>query len=160
MSHLAIEEGRVKPAHPGVMHHSAVMEVLSQVGVEQDEKDQLVAVVKQVFEDRSKSLVSGIETFGESEGQANRTIASVPQASKQVIDPKESAFTLKLLKERVYGTEEDQKRFVPAPIQARRAPASAEAVTDDVKKNQELKYKKESKRVEKEIERLDLDDTF
>ena len=160
MSHLAIQEGRVKPARPGVMHHSTVTEVLSQVGVESDEKDQLVAVVKQVFEDRAKSLVSGIETFGEGEGQVNRSIASVPQTSKQVVDPKEAAFTLKLLKDRVYGTEEEQKRFVPAPIQARRAPASAVGITDEVKKAQEQKFKKESKRIEKEIERLDLDDAF
>jgi len=142
------------------MHHSTVAEVLSQVGVDSEEKDQLVAVVKQVFEDRSKSLVSGIETFGEGEGQANRSIASVPQKSKQVIDPKEAAFTMKLLKERIYGTEEEQKRFVPAPIQTRRAPASTENITDEVKKVQEQKYKKESKRIEKEIERLDLDDAF
>ncbi|NDG85229.1 MAG: hypothetical protein EBX52_09380 [Proteobacteria bacterium] len=158
MSHLAITEGRVKPSRAGVMHHSAVAEVLAQFGLENAEREQFVAVVKQVYEDRAKSLVSGIESFGEGSDGPGRTIASVPQGSKHVIDPKEAAFTLKLLKERIYGSEDEQNRFAPPPIRVKRAPASVNtALGDDVKVNQEKKFKQESKRIGKEIERLDLE---
>jgi len=158
MSHLAITEGRVKPSRAGVMHHSSVGELLSQLGLDVAERDQFVAVVKQVYEDRAKSLVSGIETFGEGKGGPERSIASIPQSSKQVVDPKEAAFTMTLLKERIYGSEEEQNRFAPPPVVARRAPASVSAApSDEVKKDQEKKFKQESRRIGKEIERLDLE---
>jgi hypothetical protein len=154
MSHLAIQEARVQPSHPTVMHHSAVLAVLDQVGVDKDEKDQLVAVAKQVYEDRSKSLVSEIEEWGEGEEGPSRSIASIPTSSKKSIDPKEASFTMKLLKDRIYGTPEEQAKFVPKAVRASRSPAS---VIDTEKEKQKDGFKKEAKRVEKEIERLDPD---
>jgi len=153
MSRLAIQEGRVQPTHPLIMHHSSVGNVLSRLGLNSEEQEQVVAVVKQVYEDRSKSLVSGIQDWSESEGPA-RSIASVPQSSKSTIDQKEAQFTMKLLKDRLYGTLEEQEKFVPPPVRTR-APASV--LRDERKEAAEKRLKSETRRVEKEIDRLDPD---
>ena len=153
MSRLAIQEGRVQPTHPLVMHHSSVGNVLNRLGLNADEQEQVVAVVKQVYEDRSKSLVSGIQNWSDSEGPS-RSIASVPQSSKSTIDQKEAQFTMKLLKDRLYGTLEEQDKFVPPPTRTR-APASV--LRDERKDAAEKRLKSETRRVEKEIDRLDPD---
>ncbi len=157
MTRLAVHEGRVEPAHARVMNHSTATEVLVQAGLDAEAREPLVAVVKQVFEDRAKSLVSGIESFGEEAESAGRSIASVPQGAKHVVDPKEAAIVMKLMKDRIYGTETEQARFVPPPIRAGRAPATA-PVEDAEKKSQEKKFQTEVKRIEKEIGRMDPDE--
>jgi hypothetical protein len=154
MSRLAIQEGRVRPTHPAILHPSSVGNVLASLGLEQADQGEVLAIVKQVYEDRSKSLVAGIQAWPGSEGPS-RSIASIPQSSKSTIDPKEAAITLQVLKDRLYGTKEEQEKFVPAPAKSlKRSPAS---VQDPYREEADRKFKKEVKRIEKEIDRLDLD---
>jgi hypothetical protein len=150
MSRLAIQEGRVRPTHPAVLHPTSVGNVLASLGLDSTEQEQVVAIVKQVYEDRSKSLVAGIQDWSENDGPS-RSIASVPMSSKNTIDPKEAELTMKLLKDRLYGTNEEQVKFVPAPA-PKRAPAS---IQDDHKDQKEKKFKTEVRRIEKEIDRVD-----
>jgi hypothetical protein len=158
MSHLAIQEGRVRPAQPMVMHHSSVAGVLSQIGLSSGDQEQIVAVVKQVYEDRSKALVSGIHDWSEFEEEPARGIASV--GSTAAVDVREAEFNLKQLKNRLYGSEAEQKMYVP-PVFPEREPASlkenfsrALSSDDGEKKRRESAFRAETKRIEREIERL------
>ena len=152
MSHLAIQEGRVQPSRPSLMHQDSVTDVLVRLGVPKGDQDQMVAVVKQVFEDRSKSLVTEVKDWADQDQGPSRSIASVPQSSKSAIDEKEAAFTMKMLKDRLYGTDPEQQKFVPAP-HAYRTPASV--MSDVEQDSKEKKLKMETKRIGKEIDRLD-----
>ncbi|MBU6155151.1 MAG: hypothetical protein KGP28_12680 [Bdellovibrionales bacterium] len=152
MSRLAIQEGRVAPTHPAILHPASVGNVLASLGLESAEQEQVVAIVKQVYQDRSRSLVADIQDWSGSEGPT-RSIASIPQSSKSTIDPKESALTMKLLKDRLYGTDEEQGRYVPAPV-GRRSPAS---IRDEHKEKAVNKLKTEVRRIGKEIDRMDPD---
>jgi hypothetical protein len=152
MSRLAIQEGRVRPTHPALLHPTSVGNVLANLGLDSTEQEQVVAIVKQVYEDRSKSLVAGIQDWSENNGPS-RSIESVPMSSKSTIDPKEAELTMKLLKDRLYGTNEEQVKFSPAPAPApKRAPAS---IHDEHKDQKEKKFKTEVRRIEKEIDRVD-----
>ncbi len=150
MSRLAIQEGRIRPTHPAILHPASVGNVLASLGLDSAEQEQVVAVVKQVYEDRSKSLVADIQDWSGNEGPS-RSIASIPMSSKSTIDPREAELTIKLLKDRLYGTNEEQVRFVPTPA-PQRSPAS---IRDDHKDQAKKKFKNEVRRVEKEIDRLD-----
>ncbi len=152
MSRLAIQEGRVTPTHPAILHPASVGNVLASLGLEPSEQEQVVAIVKQVYQDRSKSLVADIQDWSGNEGPS-RSIASIPQSSKRTIDPKEAEFTMKILKDRLYGTDEEQTKYVPEPM-TRRAPAS---IRDEHKEQAGKKFKTEVRRIEKEIDRVDPD---
>lgn len=163
MSHLAIQEGRVRPSQPVVMHYGSVMNVLNQMGLPREDQEQIVSVVKQVYEDRSKSLVSGIQEWSDSDEEPSRGPASDGAASKKALDAKEAEFTLNQLRNRIYGTPDEQKRYVP-PIFPEREPAAlkskepqAPSLKDGEKQKQEKAFRAESKRIQKEIERLNPD---
>jgi hypothetical protein len=164
MSRLSILDGRTRPAAPTMVQASTVSKVLSQVGLGKEEQEQFAAVAKQVFEDRSKSLVGEISSWGTEEGGPSRSIASVPQSSKGAIDAKEAELTLQMLRNRLYGTREEQARFVPksdedAGTPVVRAPASVKpkVLSDPEKIKEQKDFKAESKRVGKAIERLEPD---
>lgn len=152
MSRLAIQEGRVQPTHPSIMHPNSVGDVLTRIGLAPSEQEQIVAVVRQVYDDRSKSLVADISDWSDGEGPS-RSIASIPQGGKHTVDPKEAELTMRLLKDRLYGTDEEQTKFVPAP-HASRAPASVKDERGELKKK---KFKTEVHRIGKEIDQLDPD---
>jgi hypothetical protein len=164
MSHLAIQEGRVRPAQPSVANHGSVMSVLEQIGLPREDREQIVSVVKQVYEDRSKALVSTIHDWDGSDEEPARGLASVEGNKRSAVDEKEAEFTMKQLRNRLYGTEDDQRRFVP-PIFHERTPASIEqnaerasSIDDMERKKQEKIFRAETRRVEKAIERFRADD--
>ena len=164
MSRLSILDGRTRPAAPSVMQAATVSQVLGQVGLGKEEQEQFAAVAKQVYEDRSKSLVGEISSWGAEEGGPSRSIASVPQSSKGAIDAKEAELTLQMLKNRLYGSREEQAHFVPkvdedAATPVVRAPASMKPkmLSDPEKIRVQREFKAESKRVGKAIERLEPD---
>lgn len=151
MSTLAIRDARVMPSQPAVMSHSRLSEVLAHFSISLNEKNELIAIVKEVYEDRAKALTSDIEEWqSEPAEPLARGIASVPEHRKAV-DPKEESFVIKMMKERLYGGGEEP---------AQRAPASkSKAVTiqDSEFKKIQKKREAETRRVEKQIERLDPD---
>ncbi len=149
MSRLAIQEGRVRPTHPVILHPKSVGDVLATLGLDASEQEQVVAIVKQVYEDRSKSLVAGIQEWSDSRGPS-RSIASVPMSSKSVSDPKEAELGMRLLKERLYGTDEEQVKFVPPA--SKRNPAS---IRDKHEEAAKKSLKTEIRRIGKEIDRVD-----
>ncbi len=164
VSRMAIQEGRVRPAQPTVANHGSVMEVLGQIGLPREDQEQIVSVVKQVYEDRSKALVSTIHDWNGSDEEPSRGLASVDVKKKSAVDEKEAEFTMNQLRNRLYGTKDEQKRYIP-PIFPERAPASAgdpgpndTSIDDSEHKRQDGVFRMEAKRVEKAIERFRTDE--
>jgi hypothetical protein len=126
MSHLAIHEASVNPSAPMIMNHASVVLALKNLQMTTSDQDQLVAIVKRVYQAREKSLSSEIEDW-ESEPAAvapSRTIASVKGVAKpeKAIDPKEAEFVTNMLRAHLYGTNADQKLVEPARKPASVAP--------------------------------------
>lgn len=160
MSHLAIQEGRVRPAQPTVMHYASVANVLNQIGLPHEDQEQIVSVVKQVYEDRSKALISGIHEWAELGDEPSRGIASVNAGARHSVDEKEAEFTKNQLRNRLYGTTDEQNKYVPPifperePASLREAGARTPLIEDSEKTKHEKAFRMETKRIEKEIERL------
>jgi hypothetical protein len=120
------------------------------------DEEELMAVVKRVYQNRAKSLTSEIEDW-ESEPEAvvpSRSIASVKGTAKaqKAIEPKEAEFVTQMLHEHLYGSETDQKLVPPIRKPASVAPETDFQDSEKLKSTQNLKH--ETKRLEKEIEQI------
>ena len=164
MSHLAIQEANVNPSSPMIMNHATVTLALKNLKMSAADEAELVAIVKRVYQAREKSLTSEIEDW-ESEPAAvapSRSVASIKgkapaeKAVEKAIDPKEAEFVTALLRDHLYGTDSDQKLVEPVRKPANLATEPALQDEEQKKMNQVLKH--ETKRLEKEIERIN-DDT-
>ena len=151
MSHLAIQDSQVVPSLPAVMNHESVSAAVTQLSLPKEDAAELVAIVKRVYEDRSKSLVSEMEQWQEIEEkkEPSRSIASVPEKSnRKAVDENEASFVNHMLKARLYGEDEPQAN-------SSRTPAGVDPkISDSEKTNQTKKLNVETKRVEKEIDSL------
>jgi hypothetical protein len=160
MSHLAIHEASVNPSAPTIMNHASVVQALRSLQMTMSDQDELVAIVKRVYQAREKSLSSEIEDW-ESEPTAvapSRAIASVKGVAEpeKAIDPKEAEFVTDLLRAHLYGTSTDQKLVEPVRKPASAAPQAPIRDSEQKKMNQVLQH--ETKRLEKEIERIPGDE--
>ena len=158
-SHLMIQDAQVTPTQPAVMSHPSVVEALAGLQLPENDHAELVAIVKNVFDERAKSLASEIQDWEEvQENQKpSRSIASVkPGLPVKAVDPKEANFVNAQLRAHLYGDEEDQKS-----VSSRRNPASAktkEGLVDHEKVKQQKNLKLETKKLEKEIEQVNSED--
>lgn len=153
-SHLMIQDAQVTPTQPAVMSHTSVVEALAGLQLPEADHAELVKIVKQVYEDRAKSLASEIEQWEEVPEtlKPERSIASV-KGPKPVpaVSAKEADFVTTQLRAHLYGDDEDQKS-----LEGERKPASAGAHPlkdlEAAKKQKNLKL--ETKKLESEIEHL------
>jgi hypothetical protein len=164
MSHLAIQEASVNPSQPAVMNHATVTQVLANLKLDSAEQTELSEVVKHVYEDRAKSLASEIADWDavpeedKKDEKPSRSIASVKgiAAPEKALDPKEANFVTQMMREHLYGSNEDQKN-----VESNRKPASAEkpmAIDDTEMQNHKKSLKLENKKLEKEIEQINEDE--
>ena len=155
MSKLSITAEQVLPSQPVVMAPESVAATVKMLGLPKEDTDELVSIVKRVYDDRSKSLVSEVTEWDhlDEQNEQNRAPASVPvKKVHSPIDVKEADFVNDMLKAHLYGEDE--------PTGPSRAPASVgqkQKISDTEKTRQEQKLKQETKRIEKEIDRLNPD---
>ncbi len=162
MSKLAIQSAQVLPSQPIVMNQGAVKQALQNLNLPEADQTELVAVVKRVYEDRSKSLTSEIQDWADAPaGEPDREIASVKETPKKnsAIDPKEADFVTRKMRERLYGEESEE----PVARRQSRKPASVKRDVDqevihDHEKQRELKsFNQEKKKLEKDLEQVNSD---
>ena len=161
MSHLAIQEANVNPSQPAVMNRISVVQALASFKLSEPDQTELSEVVKRVYDDRAKSLTSELKDWNseaQDENEApSRTLASVRGVSKpeKALDPAEAEFVNRKMREHLYGDANDAKIMSDV-----RKPASITAksreVVDSEQTKQKLNLKRETKRLEKEIERTDV----
>lgn len=158
ISRLTIHDIRVVPTQPVAMSPSSVKEGIQGFELTPAEQDEYVAIVSRVFENRAKSLVSDLEEFKdipESEKE-NRSPASLGRY-QPAVDEKEEELTMKILRRRLYGGDPDlEKKSERKP--ASTGPAKGQKINDSKKKAIDLKKKKETDRVLKEISTLDVEE--
>lgn len=161
MSRLAIQDAQVVPSVPAVMNHQSVSGVVEKLALSHEDTNELVAIVKRVYDERSKSLVSELDQWKElpekTTESGGRSIASVPDhRSRHSIEPNEANFVNQMLRQRLYGEDEEMSH---APKS--RKPASVshtqKKLIDSEKVKQDKEFGMESKLVEKEIDRLKPD---
>jgi hypothetical protein len=157
ISRLTIHDIRVVPTQPVAMSPSSVKEAMVAFDLPDAERDEMVAIVARVFENRAKSLVSELENFKDiPEGKVdNRSPASLGRY-QPAVDEKEEEFTMKVLRRRLYNDDQELEK------KTARRPASQESrgavrIDDSGRKKTELK-KKETDRVLKEISSLDTEE--
>jgi hypothetical protein len=164
ISRLTIHDIRVVPSQPVAMSPSSVKEGIAVFGLPEADRDEMVAIVSRVFENRAKTLISDLENFNdipESEDQA-RAPASLKRY-QPAVDEKEAEFTMKMLRRRLYeGDESIERKSVDERAQADRKPASVETQTPKIedrrKKLQDQKRKVATDQVLKDISTLNIEE--
>lgn len=158
ISRLTIHDIRVVPTQPVAMSPTSVKEAMTSFDLPDAEREEMVAIVARVYENRAKTLVSDLESFKEiPEGKAdNRSPASLGRY-KPAVDEKEEEFAMKVLRRRLYQNDEELEK------KTARKPASEEGrgavkIDDSGKKKTDLKKKKETDRVLKEISSLNTEE--
>lgn len=158
ISRLTIHDIRVVPTQPVAMSPTSVKEGIQGFDLPAAEQDEFVAIVARVYENRAKTLVSDLENFREmKEGEKeNRSPASLGRY-QPAVDENEEEFTMKILRRRLYNDDVELQR------KSERKPASAEPakevkIDDSKKKAVDLKKKKETERVMKEISSLNVEE--
>jgi len=155
MSHLAIQEANVNPSQPVVMNQASVNVTLSGLKLSDSDQNELLAIVKRVYQDRSKSMISEIEDWeslppDSTRGPAESLAQSTP--SKSALDPKETDFVNQMMRERVYGEDPGRK---PASTRPRDDVKDGEnSLVDEEKAHHQKELKKETKRIETEIDHV------
>jgi hypothetical protein len=116
MSRLWISESRIVPTEPEIMDSKTVKPAVAPFKISAEEVVELTAVVERAVEARSKSFVADLESWEdieeESQRAAERNLASYSAKTKteeNAIDEKEAQRAIELLKDRLYGAEEDWK---------------------------------------------------
>jgi hypothetical protein len=127
MTKLWIGESRIVPTEPEIMDPKSVKPAVAAFRIPSGETVDLVAVVERAVESRSKSFVADLESWEdieeESQRVAERQLASYSgkaKAEEKSIDEKEAERAISLLKDRLYGSDEDWKSHDES-----RKPASA-----------------------------------
>ena len=162
-SHLMIQEAQVTPSQPSVMSHASVEVALAAFSLPAADHAELAAIVKRVYDERTQSLASEIEDWDGTSGKTptektapSRTIASVKEsAHPQAVDPKEANFVAAQLRAHLYGEDSVEKK----QISNGRKPASASetaALVDPEDTVKKAKLGQEMKKLEKEIEKIDV----
>jgi hypothetical protein len=150
ISRLIVSEERVIPTQPVVMSPSSVKQALMGFSLVEDEQRELVEVVERVFEGRAKSLASDIESWEQiPEETPQRSIAS-KKASKPAIDVDEARFSMGLLKQRLYGDENELKMLDDET----RKPASIQNLDDPEYERQKKVKKSETQRLIDEVSKM------
>lgn len=154
ISRLTIHDIRVVPTQPVAMSPSSVKEGLAVFSLPAVDRDEMVAIVARVFENRAKTLMSDLENF---EGikvpeESKRSPASV-ERYQPAVDEKEAEFTMKMLRRRLY---EGDDSIAQKTVEGSRAPASMPTIQDKKKQQQEKQKQKSTEKVLKEISTLDI----
>jgi hypothetical protein len=155
-SKLLIQEARVRPSQPEVMHPTSVAPLLARFGLPAEEVKEFLSIVKKIHSDRSEALASEIEEWNESAGEeSGRAPASVGASGSVTVDPKEAEFVMGRLRERLYGKPEEVAR-----IENDRRPASPRVppvFSDEEYESSKKRLGSEVKRVGKAIDSIRLE---
>jgi hypothetical protein len=156
MSKLWIGESRIVPTEPEIMDAKSVKPAVAAFRIPSNETVELLAVVERAVESRSKSFVADLESWEdiekESQRVAERQLASYSgktKAEEKSIDEKEAERAISLMKDRLYGSDEDWKSHDES-----RKPASAAMSAAFKDPGYDRKKAIEKKRIDETLEAI------